>query len=179
VIVEQRLGARALVVLNLGFHGTAHWALFFGALSKQVLNGRTAVLERFAPEARVAEWLQSQPLQQARILLVDRERAYIAPFAGQAFARNWYDLEINTLAVLADTDPGGSSWREAWFKLGITHVLTAEPIAAPVQAGLAGAEVVYSFGDTRLWQLPAAGKRNLMRERDADRQRLLLHWVFP
>ena len=171
----------ALVVLNLGFHGSAHWALYFGALSKQVLHGRTAVMERFAPEAQIAEWLHRQPLQQARILLVDRDRAYIAPFAGQAFARNWYDLEINTLAAAADDDPGGGSWRQTWFDLGITHVLTAEPVAAPVQAGLAGAgaEVVYAFGDTRLWQLPVTGARDLMRERDLARQRLLGRWLFP
>jgi hypothetical protein len=169
-----------LVVLNFAFHGNVHWVLHFGAVPKQIREGREAVLERFGAEVRAAEWLRTQPSHEARILLIDRDRAYIAPFAGQAFARNWYDLEIHTLADAADEDLSGKAWRNAWFDLGMTHVLTVEPMIPPVRAAieLSGARLVFAFGDTRVWQLPQPGPRDLVEERDLARQRLLGRWIF-
>jgi len=171
----------AMVVLNLGYQGNVNWMFRDGVLSRQIQDGRTAVVASFAPEIQIAEWLRDQPLAHARILLIDPVRAYIAPFSGQAFARNWYDREIHILAVGADNDPSGESWRQAWHNLGMTHILTVEPLTQAVQAALvlAEAEVEYAFGDARLWRLPQPGTRDLMQERDLAHQRRLGFWAFP
>ena len=173
----QRLPAPAvnsvlglLVVVNLAFHGNAHWALRDGAVMERLLNGRESLEQRLVPELAMARWVEQQDLGQARILLIDPDRPYHARFAGQAFSRVWYDPALVGLAWAADQDPSGRQWQQMWRDHGITHVLTVGELPPGWSGALGAAQSIQETGTARLWRLDIEAERDLMHERDLARR---------
>jgi len=146
----------ALVVGNLVFVPVADWHLRDGALWKLLTEGRTAVVDQFAPIRRIAKAVRDRYGADARTLIAIPAIPFNAEFAGKALAVTWYDPELLSLATKANHDPDGSLWSGILKRTGVNLLIVK---AGEVSPGLAAAIAkyrgtsVYEVGDIELWEL--------------------------
>lgn len=129
----------ALVAINVLLIPCANYMLRGDLLSLQ-LNSllkqnstETAriIVDRYAFEANIAKSLALSHPGKYSIYLADQDRPFTAPFAGQAFAPNWYDSDFQAAAAAADADASGRRWREIFARTGIRYVLAKNPTGSP------------------------------------------------
>jgi hypothetical protein len=145
--------------------------IFANAVVEQwVERGKGSVLEKYAPERSIAQWIHDTHQDSARVFLADPGRPYTAPFAGQAFAWAWYDRDLQERVLAFDDGDRAENWRAFWAEYGFTHILVYGDDDDDLNRALSDATRVLSVGRAELWRLPNPGSRNLVEERDYARQ---------
>lgn len=112
---RYRAGVLALMLLllvlgNLLFVANGDWQLRQGVLQNLLVQGRSSVIDTYAPTRRVAEFIRDRYGAQARTLMIDDQHPFAAELAGNAFVTDWYDQELSGLAARADDDSSGKAW---------------------------------------------------------------------
>jgi hypothetical protein len=147
-----------LMVLNIFYAPNAAW-LLQGGILETIVNDADAkknVLRSFAPERLVADYIEEHHGEEVRILLADPNRSYVGLFAGLGFTTGWYDPAITGILFGKGTEPEAGSWREAFHKVGISHVLVTDASqTAALQQALDAAEgkPELRVGDVTLYRL--------------------------
>lgn len=92
-------------------------------IKKSKGNANQQILESHAFESVVASTLLRDSVKVGSVFLADKERPFMAPFAGQAFSESWYDIQFAAAGATADADPTGTGWTQLLNRSGITYVL--------------------------------------------------------
>jgi hypothetical protein len=95
-------------------------------MKKSKGNANQQILESNAFESVVASTLLKDSTKVGSVLLADKERPFMAPFAGQAFAESWYDIQFAAAGATADADPTGQAGRNC-------SIVAASPMYSPKQ----------------------------------------------
>ncbi|MBC7602573.1 MAG: hypothetical protein H7255_07940 [Ramlibacter sp.] len=124
------VGVVFLIVVNLSLIPASIWLLrndllrlqLTALMKKSIGSANKQIIENYAFESVVAAAILKDPTKVASVLLADKERPFMAEFAGQAFAESWYDVQFLAAGALADADQTGSGWSHLLNRSGITYV---------------------------------------------------------
>jgi hypothetical protein len=128
----------ALTILNVLLIPTTSYILKNSPLTLQLSSLLTtnpsmanrAIVEQYAFETNLEKYLASAESGEYGLYLADRARPFTAPFAGQAFAPNWYDFAFQAAANAADEDITGQRWIRLLSQAGIKYVLAKTDLSA-------------------------------------------------
>jgi hypothetical protein len=155
--LRAQLGAMAaLAWLSVLFVPGANWQLTRSGLANLIKKGREGLLERYAPERLVADFVAARREPGDRILLADKGRPFTALFPGTAYTVAWYDTELSRQVAhegLART-VARSGANLLLVPKGQTDALA--PLLRQRQAS-----VVFRAGDVALWQLNGSANGEL------------------
>ncbi|AOY93012.1 hypothetical protein BKK79_15350 [Cupriavidus sp. USMAA2-4] len=172
----------AMVLLNLSFlpSGSYHYRERIIWDTFRLNSGTRQIEQNFAPEKVLADYLLEQGGPEASVILTDRERPYIAPFAGRAFTTAWYDPSMLAASRKADEDVSGVLWERLVRATGVSHVVTGPGSSRAVLAAVDSmhAVPVVSLREVTLWAIPGRGPDavpTLLNVRGAARHQI---WPF-
>ncbi|WP_183036584.1 hypothetical protein [Cupriavidus sp. UME77] len=151
----------AMVLLNISFMPSSSYHYRERIIwDKFWLKSGTRQLEQnFAPEKALADYLLEQGGADASVILTDRERPYIAPFAGRAFTTAWYDPSMLAASRKADEDATGALWQRLVRATGVSHVVTGPGSSKAVLAAIESlhAVPVVTLREVTMWAIPGRG----------------------
>lgn len=146
-------------VLSLAFVPNSAWQLKSRALATLLTRGRAGVLEKYAPERLVAEFVAARHEVGDRVLLTSIRRPFAAAFGGMAYTTAWYDNELRKLVatrgLASAIDRSGANL--LLTPQGPESISTddARSAVAPLLRQRQGV-MVFHAGDLELWQIGAA-----------------------
>jgi hypothetical protein len=150
----QVVALAVLAGLSVLFVPRANWQMAGKGLATLIKDGRHGVLEKYAPERLVADFVFARGDAGDRILLVSVARPFTAMFAGMAYTTAWYDMRLNGLLA-----------REGLARTvahsGANLLLVPDSDQGDLLPVLRqhDASVVFQAGDVTLWQLRASPLR--------------------
>jgi len=159
-----------MTVFQLTLAPNASYIFWNSALKQRINDGETAILEKYAPERLIAEWIHDTHQRSARIFMADPARPYTGAFAGQAFGWSWYDRELQERVRAFKNPDLAVDWRDFWREHGFTHVIVYGNYNDALRTALADADRVFTAGRAELWRLPDPGNRDLAEERNFAQQ---------
>lgn len=175
------LGGVAL--LNAAFIPAAGYPLMddinwhtLSKLNRTPVEARTLIDRRYAVESLVAHHMSVAWPHGYSIYLADPARPFVAPFAGNAIGRSWYDPGVSDAAREADADPTGAAWLNLFERTGMSHVLTVGPAPEPMNTALrrAQAKMELTIENATLWRLCKSNcnemKFPLLQQRDTSQR---------
>lgn len=128
----------ALTVANLMLIPATSYILKNATLQAQLVslfrtgpvNANRAIVEQYAFEINLEKYLASAEPGKYGLYLADKDRPFTSPFAGQAFAANWYDSAFQAAATTAAEDASGQRWIRLFSRTGIKYVLAKTDLSA-------------------------------------------------
>jgi len=149
-------GLCTLVALSLAFINGVSWQAKAGAVQLRAIGGRSAAIQRFAPEREMVRIVNDRYGTTARVLVLKQNVAVAAEFAGKAFALSWYDPQLLRWSEKANADSTGQAWTRVFERTGVNFVLTERdrfPPALMAAIDKYRGSVAFEAGDSLLWKL--------------------------
>ncbi|MGO4808087.1 hypothetical protein AB4156_00625 [Cupriavidus sp. 2MCAB6] len=172
----------AMVLLNLSYFPSSSYHFRERILWDKfwLITGTSQLEQSYAPEKALADYLLQHGGANASVILTDRERPFIAPFAGRAFTVAWYDPSMLAASRNADEDASGARWRALMQATGVSHVVTGPNSSSVVLAAIKDmhAMPVLTVREVTLWAIPGrdlAAPSTLFSIRGAARHQI---WPF-
>lgn len=122
------------VLLQLALLPTASWMFMQGILRDRVLQGESAVVDRFAPEKALAADFRALSGPSDRVLMADPARGFVALLPGRAVGANWHNPRIDHLRVQDMDSP--QNWERIVRETGANHVIVPQDAVPPAVAAM-------------------------------------------
>jgi hypothetical protein len=127
----------ALTIANVALIPATSYMLKNGPVQLQLSSLLTtgpvvanrAIVEQYAFESNLERYLAAVEPGKYGLYLADKDRPYTSPFAGQAFAANWYDFAMQAAATNAERDATGQRWIKLFSQTGIKYVLAKNDLS--------------------------------------------------
>ena len=149
-------GLCAIVVLSLAFMNSISWQARAGVVQLRAIAGRSAAVDRFAPEREMVRVVEDRYGATARVLMVRLGVPVAAEFAGKAFAVSWYDPQLAQWVKNADADRAGAAWTKVFRSTGANLLITGRNGISPALMAAIDknhGSLAFEAGDSLLWKL--------------------------
>lgn len=127
------VGGAVVVLLQLVLLPTSSWMFMQGIFRERVLQGESAVVQRYVPEKMLFQDFRALAGPADRVLMTDPLRGFVALLPGRAVGANWHNPRIERIRVANMDAP--ETWGRIVRETGASHVIV--PLEG-IPAGVAG-----------------------------------------